>query len=133
VANDYRNIVADELSKGCGLWRGELPGGTNQVNGVVTVRRFHLSHDSAYMILHCELGQIQVCCDFLIRQAVSHQPDELELPWSEGLLIVNLRMRWLEFLQSLIAQMSNQRHAKARRTSGFAADCGTHRGDDLCS
>jgi hypothetical protein len=83
------------------------------------------------MILHCKLRQIQRRCDFFIRQAVGHKPDELELPGSEDLPIAILRKRWLAFLRSLFAQMPNQRHAKTRGTSGFAADSGTHRRDDL--
>ena len=47
--------LGDESPKVCGLWRGELPGGTNQVNGIVATCRFHLPHDPAYMILHGEL------------------------------------------------------------------------------
>src|SRR5208283_3267755 len=83
------------------------------------------------MILHRELRQIQICRDFFIRQAVGHKPDKLELPRGEGLPIAILRKRWLAFLRSLFAQMLNQSHAKAGGTSGFAADSGTHRGDDL--
>ena len=83
------------------------------------------------MILHRELRQIQSRRDFLIRQAVSYKPDELELPRSEGLPIAILRKRWLAFLRFLFAQVLNQSHAKAGGTSGFAADSGTHRGDDL--
>src|SRR5208337_2382611 len=83
------------------------------------------------MILHRELRQIQRRRDFFIGQAVGHKADELELPRSEGLPIAILRKRWRGFLLSLFAQMLNQSHAKARGTSGFAADSGTHRRDDL--
>jgi hypothetical protein len=37
----------DESTKGRGLQRGELPGCTNQLNGVGTACCFHLSHYSA--------------------------------------------------------------------------------------
>ena len=97
----------------------------------MAVCRFHLTHHSADMILHCELRQIQICGDFFIRQTVSHKPEELELPRSEGLPIAILRMRWLKFLRAPFAQILNQSHAKAGGTSGFAADSGTHRRDDL--
>jgi len=121
----------NESSKGCGLGRGELPGGTNQVNGIVAACRVHLPHDPADMTLHSELRQIQVCRDFFIRHAVGHKPDELELPGSEGLAIGIPRMRWREFLRFLFAQVLNQSHTKARGTSGFPTDRGTHGRDDL--
>ena len=130
---NHLNIGESESTEGHGLPRGELPGCANYLNGIVTAYCFHLVHYSAYMILHCVLRQIQVCRDFLIRQSACYKPDELELPRSEGLRFAILQMRWLEFLRSLFAQMLNQGHAKARGTSGFATDSGTHRRDDLRS
>src|ERR1700688_1536522 len=57
----------------CSRLQSRLVAIPNKSYGLVTALRVHLPHYSVNMILHCELGQIQICRDLFVAEPHRYQ------------------------------------------------------------
>jgi hypothetical protein len=101
------------------------------VNGIVSAACFHSAHDSADMILHRELRQIQIRSNLLVRQAVGDESDKLKLSGRKRFPIIFRRILSFQIRVPHFAEVLNHCHAQLRGAGRLSARSSKNSGDDF--
>src|SRR5580704_16962201 len=98
----------------------EKPVCTDDIDGLVTILRLHLSHDAVNMVFDSELGKGQVGGNLFVAETLRDESSKFALPVSETKLDAILSRGNSDFRPHLSRYELEEELAELRRTNGFS-------------